>query len=395
MNGRGLLIYHPLSFSFGGGFERIFLQLAPRLVKTGFEVTIIATDYTGMDDPRIPSSLVRSYLADRSVKYIELKSYPFLLGSPTRMPVIAPTARPILERAVKTCDVVYFDNAYALQDLAFIGLKFRYRKPVISGHHSVLFHHTLHDLYVNLVSRNVIRFFDAIHVLNSDDASVLSKWGAKNVHLIPLGVDTDRFTPSKSYGEGRTMKVALVGRLTEQKGIDKFLLALAIINSDPTARERTEFTVVGSGPLAPLVRAAALQHGNLRYVGPVDDDRLLEIYRDSDLIVMPSRQETMGIVALEAQACGLPVIAARASGLSDIIMPDVTGTILRRNEADELASAILFYLDLRFSDFARYVRMRTAARENVQRRFSLEQTTRSLSRMIMNVADSGFASDLT
>jgi glycosyltransferase involved in cell wall biosynthesis len=300
---------------------------------------------------------------------------------------------PTLERAVKTCDVVYFDNAYALQDLAMIGLKFRYRKPVISAHHSVLLHHRLHDLYVHLVSRNVIRFFDACHVLNSDDASVLSKWGAKNVHLIPLGVDTDRFTPPKSYGEGRTMRVALVGRLTEQKGIDKFLSALAIVNSDLAARERTEFIVVGSGPLAPLVQAAAERHRNLRYVGPVVDDRLLDIYRDSDLIVMPSRYETMGIVALEAQACGLPVIVAKTSGLSDIIIPDVTGTILRRNEPHELASAILSYLDLHSSDFARYVGMRIAARENVERRFSLEQTTQSLSRMIMGVAKSGCAFD--
>jgi len=386
-----LLIYSPLSFSYGGGFERIFLQIAPRLVEAGLEVTIVATDYTGMDNPRL--SKANSYLAQRSVEYIELKSVPFLLGSPPS-PIIAPTALGLLERAVKTCDVLYFSNAYALHDVAMLALKFRYRKPAISAQHAVLFHNKLHNLYVHLISRNAIRFFDACHVLNPDDARILVRWGAKNVHCIPLGVDTERFKPPESSRKTGKMKVVFVGRLTEQKGLDKFIQALETINSDSRIQKQIEFTVVGSGPLAGLVQAATERNVNLRYVGAVGDNRLLQIYHDSDLLVMPSRQETMGIVALEAQACGLPVIVTRASGLSDIIVPGVTGTILLRNEANELARAIISYVDLRSSDSARYAGMRAAARVNAQRRFDLEQVTQSLVRMIVEVAHRGPASDL-
>lgn len=117
--------------------------------------------------------------------------------------------------------------------------------------------------------------------------------------------------------------------------------------------------LVSIGRGAPEVPAC---RGPVVHVGYVDDDTTLStVYSAADLFVMPSIQEAYGQTALEAMACGTPVVGFEAGGIRDVIRDGETGLVVRTGDAEALASAVATLL----GDPARLARMRARCREVV------------------------------
>lgn len=157
------------------------------------------------------------------------------------------------------------------------------------------------------------------------------------------GVDTARFTPARRSdarraalgATGRTV-VLHVGRLAVEK--DPETLVAAFRGAHEVLGDSAVFCVAGDGPRAAHVRAAL---PFARHHGFVGRDTLADLYADADLFVFPSRTETCGLVALEAMASGLPVIAADEGGILENLRDGINGMSLPAGDAAAFRQAIV------------------------------------------------------
>ena len=173
------------------------------------------------------------------------------------------------------------------------------------------------------------------------------------VCTIPPGVDLELFAVT-DYSETRAAlgwdeadRVALfVGRIDPIKGLDTLVNAIPAVKN-PKAR----FVFVGGdldedgepvGPLREIVEAtqALGVRDRCLFVGSLPQDQLPTYYSASDIVVVPSRYESFGLVAVEAMASGTPVIASRVGGLAYTIEDGVTGLLVERGDVAALATAI-------------------------------------------------------
>jgi D-inositol-3-phosphate glycosyltransferase len=177
------------------------------------------------------------------------------------------------------------------------------------------------------------------------------------VRVVPYGVDQGRFQPGDraaaraALGVRRQHVLAFVGRLQPHKAPDLAVLALAALAARRPDLD-AELLVVGGasgnggGEPARLRRLAAEQGvaDRVRFLGPQPHDRLATVYRAADLLLVPSWSESFGLVALEAQACGTPVVAAGVGGLAHAVGDGTTGVLVAtRSPADwaDAAAALL------------------------------------------------------
>ncbi|MGY1602856.1 D-inositol-3-phosphate glycosyltransferase [Geodermatophilus sp. SYSU D00815] len=204
--------------------------------------------------------------------------------------------------------------------------------------------------------------------------------------VVPPGVDLDRFSPGDRAAARRALGVredavvlAFVGRIQPLKAPDLLLHAAArMLADDPALRDRLEVHVVGapsgSGLEAPRQLeqlAATLGIGDLvRFLPPQAPHRLADHYRAADLAVVPSHNESFGLVALEAQACGTPVVAAAVGGLPTAVRDGVSGLLVDGRDPADYAAAIR-------SALARRPFLAAGARRHAAR-FSWDRTAESL-----------------
>jgi D-inositol-3-phosphate glycosyltransferase len=173
------------------------------------------------------------------------------------------------------------------------------------------------------------------------------------VTVIPCGVDVELFRPRPSaparqrLGLDAEHVLLFVGRLTPIKGLETLLRALAMLRSDGLAKARLTLLVVGgakgdeagSGHLRRLAQELGVGAW-VDFRGPQPQDILPDYYAAADVCLMPSRYESFGMVALEAMASGVPVIASRAGGLSVTVQDGATGRLVPEGDVAALARAV-------------------------------------------------------
>lgn len=203
-----------------------------------------------------------------------------------------------------------------------------------------------------------------ISACNADAARIVEDKGfAGRARVIPLGVDEQRFAPSDVPGTespaaadttdsaGRVgasapyrdpaapITVGFIGRLVPEKGV---LVLLDAVVRDPRLRLR----IAGSGPLGSELDHLAASRGigdRVECIGPVDPDDVVEFYRALDVLAVPSLPtpswtEQFGRVAVEAMACGVPVVSSDAGALPDVV--GGAGIVVPAGDASALAGAL-------------------------------------------------------
>ena len=207
----------------------------------------------------------------------------------------------------------------------------------------------------------IIRDADAVIAPTPDEADLLLERYAANpaaVHVVPAGVDLsvfnteiDRHAARQALGGGRI--VLFVGRLQALKAPDLAVRALRALDDVlPDDGLPTRLVVVGgpSGPPSGVahpagLRALAQQLGvedRVAILAPRPQQELAALYRAADVVVVPSHSESFGLVALEAQACGTPVVAADVGGLRSII--GAGGALVQERTPEAYAAAMAPFL---------------------------------------------------
>lgn len=217
---------------------------------------------------------------------------------------------------------------------------------------------------------------DAVTALGVDpDSTVLAP---------PAG---DRFDPDieidtiTDRAQRRPFQVVFVGNISPRKGLATLVDGLAEGSSD------TELTVVGrtvDEEYAASIRQQINDHGlsdRVRLVGELSDDELAGTLRRSHVLAVPSRYEGFGIVYLEGMSFGLPAIASRAGGATDVVTDGETGVLVAPDDAAAVAEAVS-----RLTDTDRLTAMGRAARARYEQHPDWEETATRVRRLLADVA---------
>jgi alpha-1,6-mannosyltransferase len=195
--------------------------------------------------------------------------------------------------------------------------------------------------------RKLYNQFQATLVPSESLADVLSGWGVHNVRAVRLGVNIDIFKPepddrnatrhSLGVDSGRTL-LLYVGRLAKEKNTETLFRSFQFLQRGRP--EDFHLFVIGDGPQRHQLRELQLHAGNVSWIQYCTDSAdLARYYRAADLFVHPGIQETFGLVALESQACGTPVVGIRGSYMDRIICHEQESWA-RENTPEALAHAI-------------------------------------------------------
>ena len=190
---------------------------------------------------------------------------------------------------------------------------------------------------------------------------------ADKISIVPPGVDLERFQPlDKVESRGFVgippddKLILFVGRIQPLKGIDTLIRALALLRKQaPTLAENICVCIIGGDPnpdseleQAELNRLQALQAeldiaDLVTMLGAKEQDTLVYYYSAAEMVVMPSLYESFGMVALEAMACGTPVVASDVGGLSFNIEDGYNGYLVPGRNAQAMADKIALLLKYR------------------------------------------------
>ena len=175
---------------------------------------------------------------------------------------------------------------------------------------------------------------------------------ASQVQVLHPGVDTSRFAPAardeaarRQIGWSNRTVVLTVGRLQKRKGHDMMIRALPeIVEALPDVL----FAIIGDGAERKSLEQLARENhveGHVQFLGEVSDDDMIRCYQQCDLFALPNRQvgediEGFGMVLLEAQACGRPVLAGASGGTRETMIPGETGIVTPCDTPEQVAEAV-------------------------------------------------------
>jgi D-inositol-3-phosphate glycosyltransferase len=203
------------------------------------------------------------------------------------------------------------------------------------------------------VEHEVISCADLMLASTTDERSQLASLydaDAERIEVVPPGVDHNVFFPGDRDAARQRLGITaprvmlFVGRIQRLKGADLAIRALAALD-DP----KLALVVVG-GPSgrdgnAEQARVHALADelgvaGQIHWVSPRRHERLADFYRAADVCIVPSRSESFGLVALEAAACGTPVVAAAVGGLRSLVQHEHSGFLVEGRDPVDYAAPV-------------------------------------------------------
>jgi glycosyltransferase involved in cell wall biosynthesis len=256
------------------------------------------------------------------------------------------------------------------------------RRPLVTTMHGTDVRLARSRPAAQAVCARVLRASTAITTVSNwlrDEIAAFAPEVASRIRVAPMPVDEALFSPGD---EART-ELLFVGRLDSQKGADLAICALAALRGDAAS---LPLRLVGSGPLEPDLRRLAGELGvadRLVWEGPLGQRELAERYRRAAALLVPGSHEGLGLVAVEAQLSGAPVIVAASGGLLDVVRDGDTGWTFPPDDPVALAAIVQEVTDHPIHS----AMVAQAARQAAATRFSPRAAARTYATVYAEVID--------
>jgi glycosyltransferase involved in cell wall biosynthesis len=337
-----------------GGIEKVVNEQSKRLLHKNFEPMIVTNRIGTPQKYRVDGVNVECY---------ESLNTGFRLGIPYSIPTVA--SFPTFLKAVNSCKIIHAHGHPYLTSLAAGKLAKMYAKPfVLTQHNTFIEYNNMFDEVERLndltVGKQNLRDADRIIAVSDATKDYVLRLGTKpkKVKVLHNGVDVVKFRPLAGKRMEMRRKLSIpenaivvltVRRLVYKNGVDTLIEGANIaIKKNP----RIVFLAVGKGPDSDSVKLRIAQLGiedNFKLAGFVNDEDLPSCYNAADLFVLPSKSgEGLPLVALEAMACALPVIATNVGGIREVLKEDY-GKLVPPNQPELLAEAVLDFAGQDFS----------------------------------------------
>jgi teichuronic acid biosynthesis glycosyltransferase TuaC len=337
-----------------GGIEKVVNEQSKRLLHKNFEPMIVTNRIGTPQRYRVDGVNVECY---------ESLNTGFRLGIPYSIPTVA--SFPTFLKAVNSCKIIHAHGHPYLTSLAAGKLAKMYAKPfVLTQHNTFIEYNNMFDEVERLndltVGKQNLRDADRIIAVSDATKDYVLSLGAKpkKVKVLHNGVDMVKFRPlagkrmemRRKLGIPESAIVVLtVRRLVYKNGVDTLIEGA---NMAIKKNSHIVFLAVGKGPDSDSVKLRIAQLGiedNFKLAGFVSDADLPSYYNAADLFVLPSKSgEGLPLVALEAMACALPVIATDVGGIGEVLKEDY-GKLVPPNQPELLAKAVLDFAAQDFS----------------------------------------------
>lgn len=182
-----------------------------------------------------------------------------------------------------------------------------------------------------------------LHSMNLINEWDLGRYKNKILIAHEYFLDFDKFRFKKSINE-REMIIGYIGRLSEEKGIFNFVKSIPkIIENNNNNKSGAKFLIIGDGPLKNNIIEYINENklnDSVRYEGWISHDKLPDYINKLKLLVIPSYTESGPIIALEAMACGTPIIATRVGHILNMIKDGETGFVMDNNSPECIAQNV-------------------------------------------------------
>ena len=361
-----------------GGIERVVYEQGKRLLRRGFDVTVLTSKMHTANNYVVDGIKVRCY---------DSLNAAFDLGIPYPIPQIN-SFKPFL-KTVNESDLIhvhghpYLSSLYAAKLAKFLG------KPVVLTQHNTFIEYGNglwdHVEWLNdaTVGKQAIKSADRIIAVSDATRRYVLSLGAdpEKTSVLRNGVDISRFKPSSASRVAVRWKLGIphdatvvltVRRLVFKNGIDTLIESAEIaVKQNP----KLVFLAIGTGPDRESVQTRIRQLGladKFRLAGFVSDADLPAFYNAADIFALPSKSgEGLPLVALEAMSSGLPVVATNIGGIREVLIGGC-GTLVPAADPAEMAKAILEFSKTELSD------IKSALRTVAERKFSWEANVKSL-----------------
>jgi glycosyltransferase involved in cell wall biosynthesis len=326
---------------FGGGVERVAIELCERLVMRGHTVAVITLQTTPA-----PAVETNGALTIYRVSALDLTRW---LGFQFAVSVSTLNTLPRLIRNFKP-DVVHAHNLFFRTTEIAAMFRMIFPIPLITTLHlgkpvgggKIL--NTLIRAYESTIGNFIVRRSDCLVAVSNAVAEHAHRIGGESapVTVIPNGVDTNVFYPAPERNNNG-QKVLFVARLVPNKGPEILIRAVALVL---TQHPQAQFVLVGDGPLRTRLQEQVNQLGvgqAVQFLGLRHD--VPELMRQASIFVRPSTLEGMPLTVLEAMASRLPVVATPVGGTPELIKDGVNGFLTPVGDHVTLANSIIKLLD--------------------------------------------------
>lgn len=329
-----------------GGLESHVRGLAEGLVKRGHEVRVV----TSKSRPDLP---LEEQMGGVNVRRTWMPS-----RSPAGWVAHSMASIPAMRARARWADVVH-GQSFASAVPAGIAARGAGRPWVVSFHTSHFLERAKRPLWRPVLGR-LVRAPDRALAASQEIARVAESLApGVRVEALTNGVDTDRFAPREApAGQGSAPRVIVPRRLVPKNGVETFVRAF------PELRARVpgvRALIAGDGPERARLESLSRELGvasEVEFLGATPHERMPELFASAQVAVIPSLMEATSVAALEAMACGLPVVASEVGGLPEIVNADV-GALVPPGDPAALAGAIATLLgDPRHSEKGRLARQR-------------------------------------